>query len=363
MKLQSILCHAFQRRLFSLSLCTIALLTATASQAQTVRVLYYSGDVTVNRGTSSAKARLGEQLKKDDKVKIGASSSLQLSIDGKVLKYTKAMTLKISDAIARAGKGENSVVANSARTLAGASGAGRNARTSVAGATRASEKDKTGLAYIDSLEMEAVNTGSMRLNSKVESMTGISDPIGMLRKASEEMQSEALIILQPRSTAVSPGPIRFRWRRTPTIDACIVSVKNHLDQEIFRQETSDTTLLWNNPAVEPEAVYTWQLIEKANPSNAYSASFHRLSSTDSTILMSGLVSVMEELGTDNPALPLIMGTFYSDLGCYGEAAETFTQGALASEEHAGTYWELVCEQYLFNMFVPVEEAIKICEGE
>lgn len=331
--------------------------------AQTVRVLYYTGDVQVVRGGSTTKARLGEQLKQNDKVKIGSSSTLQLSIDGKVLKYSKAMTLKVSDAIARAGKGENSVVANTARTLAGASGAGRNARTSVAGATRASGKEEAGMAYVDSLEMEAVNTSSMRLNSELESMTGIGDPIGVLRKASDEMRSEALIILQPRSTAVSPGPVRFRWKKSAGVKTYVVTVKNYLGDEVFRSETSDTSLLWNEPGLEPEEIYTWRLSEKASPSNAYGASFHRLSQTDSAILMQGITGILEELGPENPAVPLILGTFYSDIGCYGEAAETFTAGALASEDHGGTLWEMACEQYLFNMFVPVEEGIKICEGK
>ena len=341
----------------------ITFAASAAGYAQTVRVLYYTGDVKVVRGGSTTKARLGEQLKQKDKVKIGSSSSLQLSIDGKVLKYSKAMTLKVSDAISRAGKGENSVVANTARTLAGASGAGRNARTSVAGATRASGEEKTGLAYIDSLEMEAVNTGSMRLNNELESMTGVGDPIGVLRKAADEMKSEALIILQPRSTAVSPGPVRFRWKKAAGVKTYVVTVKNYLGDEVFRSETSDTTLLWNEPGLEPEAIYTWRLNEKSSPSNAYGASFHRLSRSDSAILMQGIAGIIQELGPENPAVPLILGTFYSDIGCYGEAAETFTDGALASEDHAGTFWEMACEQYLFNMFVPVEEGIKICEGE
>ena len=345
-------------------LCSVALLVVAATgHAQTVRVLYYSGNVNVTSGSSSRKARLGEQLKRSDKVKIGKSSSLQLSVDGKVLKYSKAMTLKISDAISRAGKGENSVVANSARTLAGASGAGRNARTSVAGATRASGDDEKGMEYVDSMETEALNTGSMRLNSQVESISGVSDPVGLMRKAADQLRSEALIILQPRSTAISPGQVRFRWKRTPGVSGYTVSVKNYLGEEVFRNQTSDTTLVWNHPVLEPEAIYTWRLSETANSSNTYGASFHRLSPSDSAILMHGVAGILEELGTDNPALPLILGTFYSDMGCYGEAAQTFITGAIKSEEHRETYREMACEQYLFNMFVPVEEGIKICEGE
>lgn len=341
----------------------VFLLGVTVSRGQTVRILYYSGDVSVTSGGKTGDARLGQQLKKEDKVKIGSASSLQLSVNGKVLKYEKAMTLKISDAIARAGTGENSVVANSARTLAGASGAGRNARTSVAGATRASGKGKEGYVYLDSLQTDAVNTSTVRLNSEVETMTGIGDASGIIRKVADGMKREAIIILQPRSTAVSSGPVRFRWKKAPGVTTYALTVRNYLGDEIFTSETADTTILWNDPVLDPEAIYSWTLIDKENPKNNYGASFYRLSEMENSILQEGLNGVRAELGGDNPALPLILGTFYADNSCYGQAAELFTQGALAGDDHKETYWEMACEQYLYNMFIPVEEAFKICEGE
>lgn len=332
-------------------------------RAQTVRILYYNGNISVTSGGSTGAPRLGQQLKKEDKVKIGNASSLQLSVDGKVLKYDKAMTLKISDAISRAGTGENSVVANSARTLAGASGAGRSARTSVAGATRASGKGKEGYAYLDSIQTDAVNTGTMRLNSEVESITGLGDAGGLIRKAADGMKREAIILLQPRSTAVTSGPLRFRWKKSPGVGNYVLTVRNFLGDEIYRAETADTTLVWNDPVLDPEAIYSWSLADRDNPKNSYGASFHRLSEMENSILEEGLKGARAELGEGNPALPLILGTFYADNGCYGQAAEFFTRGALAGDEHRETYWEMACEQYLYNMFLPVEEAFRICEGE
>lgn len=348
---------------FGFACALLMLLGLATAGAQTVRVLYYSGDVKVTSGGATGDARLGQHLKKEDRVKIGSGGSIQLSVDGKVLKYASPMTLKISDAIARAGTGENSVVANSARTLAGASGAGRSSRTSVAGATRASEKGKEGYVYMDSLQTEAVNTGTMRLNSEVESITGIGDAAGLIRKVADGMKREALILLQPRSTAVSSGPVRFRWRKAPGVSTYVVSVRNYLGDEIFRSETADTTLVWNDPVLDPEAIYSWSLTDGNSPSNNYGASFYRLPETENSILQDGIAGVRAELGEDNPALPLILGTFYSDNGCYGQAAEMFTQGALAGDEHRDIYWEMACEQYLYNMFIPVEEAFRICEGE
>ncbi|MCB0713893.1 MAG: hypothetical protein KDD67_16325 [Ignavibacteriae bacterium] len=336
----------------------LTVLAMAMTQAQTVRVLYYSGSVTVS-GKGSAK--LGQQLKSSDNVKIGSSSSLQLSINGKVLKYSKPMSLKISDAITRAGTGENSVVANSARTLAGASGAGRSARTSVAGATRADGKKN--MAYFDSLKTESVNTGTMRLNSEVESMTGIGDASGLIEKVSDKMKSEAIILLQPRSTAVSGGSVRFRWMRTPGVSTYALSVQNFLGEEVYRTETTDTTFVWDTPSLNPEEIYTWRLSDKENSSNSFGASFHRLPTEKQTMVMAGQEAIQEELGSDNPALPMILGSFFADNECYGQAAEMFTTGVKAGDEHAETYKELVCEQYLYNMFVPVEEAYKICSNQ
>ena len=299
---------------------------------QTVRVLYYSGNVTVKSGGKSSKAKLGQQLKKNDRITIGSSSSIQLSINGKVLKYTKAMTLKVSSAIKRAGKGENSVVANSARTLAGASGAGRGSRTSVAGATRASGEDDKPL-YFDSLKTDALNTGTMRLNSEIESATGLDDAIGMISKAAREMKGEALILLQPRSTAVSSDPIRFRWMKTPDVTTYVISVKNYLGEEIYSAETTDTTHVWETPSIIPEEIYSWRLTNKENALNTFGASFYRLSDEKLTSLEKGIAGIKSELGEDNPALPMVLGTFYADNDCYGEAAEMFTKGVQLRDDH------------------------------
>ena len=349
---------------YTFRLCWICLMlmafAMSIASSQTVRVIYYSGNVTVS---GSGKVKLGQQLKSADKVTIGSSSSLQLSVNGKVLKYRKPETLKISDVVKRAGTGENSVVANSARTLAGASGAGRSARTSVAGGTRASGEEEDEPLYFDSVKTEALNTGTMRLNSEVESMTGLSDASGMIRKVSDMMQSEALILLQPRSTAVSGGPVRFRWMRTPGVRTYTLSVRNYLGDEIYSAEVSDTVHTWTSPTLKPEEIYTWRLSDAHNAKNTFGASFHQLPMNEQQAVASGRAAIMEELGEDNPATPMILGTFYSDHECYGEAAELYTAGVQARDEHEEIYKEMVCEQYLYNMFVPVEEGYKICSQQ
>ena len=340
----------------------LTVLAMAIAQGQTVRILYYNGNVTVS---GQGQAKLGQQLKSSDNVSIGSSSSLQLSVNGKVLKYTKPTTLKISDVIKRAGTGENSVVANSARTLAGASGAGRNARTSVAGASRADGGKKTPkeTQYFDSLETSGLNTGTMRLNSEVESITGIGDASGIIKQVADKMKSESLILLQPRSTAVSGGPITFRWLSTPGVRSYTLSVINYLGEEIHHADVTDTFYVWESPTLHPEEIYSWRLADGNDAGNSFGASFHILPLDKQEMMMSGRQAIVEELGADNPALPMILGSFYSDNECYGEAAELFTQGVAARDDHEETYREMVCEQYLYNMFVPVEEGYKICTSQ
>lgn len=346
------------RHALLLGLATVLFLAvAESASAQAVRVLYYSGSVTVGGDA----VRIGQQLKKTDKVKIGSGGSVQFSVNGKVLKYSSAATVNVADVIKRAGTGENSVVANSARTLAGASGAGRSSRTSVAGATRADGKKET--RFFDSLQTDALNTGSMRINGQLSGLTGIDDPFGLIGKAVATQATEPIIILQPRSTAVAGSDVLFRWRPSADITRYLVTVRNWLGEDIHSTETTDSSYLWKGPALVPNATYTWRVADAANPKNAYMATFNLLPVEEQAAFDEGLASLNEELGADNPALPLMLGTYYADNECYGQAAQAFTDGALSTPEHAGTFWELACEQYLYNMFMPVEEGYIICAGE
>ena len=355
-----------QRLRFLLVTCTsLLLLTALSSTelaAQTVRVAFFSGSVTVKSGTKSTKARLGQQVKKNDKVVVGRGATLQLSVNGKVLRYTKPATLKVSDVIKRAGSGENSVVANSVRTLAGASGAGRSSRTSMAGATRV-EGEGAETGYFDSIRTDAVNTSTMRINGELSEATGIDDALGLLTRAVDEMKRESIVILQPRSTGVTHDPLLFRWVGSADITTYVVTVMDHLGNEIYRAETKDTAHLWNEAAatLSREAIYTWRVADKDRPGNRWGATFHLISDENNKKMVEGKAALLEELGgTENPAHVMLLGSFYSDNDLYGQAAELFTTGAITQPEHAGTYRELACDQYLYNIFMPLEEAYRVC---
>ncbi len=338
--------------------------SSAPAAAQTVRVVFFSGSVTVKTGTRSAAPKLGQQLKSTDQVVVGSGGTVQLSVNGKVLRYAKPATVKVSDAIARAGTGENSVVANSVRTLAGASGAGRASRSSVAGATRAGEEGKQ-TGYFDSVRTDAANTGMMRVNGELSEMTGISDALGALESAAERMKREPVVILQPRSTAVTHDPILFRWKGSADITGYVITVQNYLGEEIYRTETTDTFHVWPAGAgLEREAIYTWKVADRDRPGTRWGANFHLISEEEQKEIEEGRQAIITELeGEDNPALPILLGSFYSEHDLFGQAAELFTRGALTQPEHAGTYWEMACDQYVYNVYMPLEEAWKICGGE
>lgn len=329
--------------------------------AKTVRVVFFSGSVTVKSGSKSTKPRLGQQLNSSDRIVIGSGGSVQLSVDGKVLRYTKAGTVKVSDVIKRAGSGQNSVVAGSVRTLAGASGAGRASRTSVAGATRADGGKETG--YFDSLRTDAVNTGSLRINNTVSEATGIDDVLGKVGQFVEDTRDETLVILQPRATAVTLEPVTFRWAKATSASRYVVTVEDHKGDILYTAETTDTVHVWTGGAdLAPGTVFSWRLADADNPKNRWGALFHTLTSDENERVLEGRELIEIELEEpSNPAMPLLLGSYYSDRGLYGQAAEQFTIGATTQPEHAGTFWELACDEYMYNMYMPVEQGYMICQ--
>lgn len=326
--------------------------TPAAAQNATVRILFFTGNVTVRSSQGQTKAAIGMQLAPRDEVTIAGGATLQLSINGKVIKYSQPAKVRVSDAIKRAGKGENQAVANTVRTLAAASGADRSGRTSKAGATRADDSSRL-VANGTKLVTKEISNAA---NDELADRTGIDDPLGKAKDVAKLITGEDdMIILEPRSTAVTAEPLRFRWLRSPTAGGYIVTVKNYLGEEIFRQETDDTTLVWNGAQLSPEVIYSWTLTDKKNSMHGTGAIFHRLSDSVAAAVKSGATAIARELGDDNPALPIVLGAFYADNGCYGEAARFFTSGALQSKQHFDELMRRACDQYQYQIYMRDEE--------
>lgn len=326
--------------------------TPAAAQNATVRILFFTGNVTVRSAQGQAKAAIGMQLAPRDEVTLAGGATLQLSINGKVIKYSQPAKVKISDAIKRAGKGENQAVANTVRTLAAATGADRSGRTSKAGATRADDSSQ----IIARGKKQVTKEISNAANDELAERTGIDDPLGKAKDVAKMIMGEDdMIILEPRSTAITAEPVRFRWLRSPTAGGYIVTVKNYLGEEIYRQETDDTTVVWNGAQLAPEVIYSWTLTDKKNSMHGTGAIFHRLSDSTDALVRNGVAAIKRELGEDNPALPIVLGAFYADNTCYGEAARHFTSGALQSKQHYDELMTRACDQYQYRIYMREEE--------
>jgi hypothetical protein len=316
-----------------------------------VRILFYTGNVTVQSGGASSRAQLGQALTSKDEVVIGSGASLQLSINGKVVKYNSPLKLRVADAIKRAGKGENMVVANTVRTLAAASGTGRSSRTSVAGATRADDSSH----LLEDTRQHVSTQATSTLNTEIANRTGIDDPGAILNRAKELVTGEDLVVLEPRSTAVPNGPVIFRWLRSPGTAGYVISVKNYVGDEVFRTKVQDTMFVWTGGSLTPEAIYNWTLEDEGNSLRNASASFHQLDAATDNDVKKGEKELRKEVGEKNPALPIVLAAFYSEKGLFGEAARYYTLAALLSPEHYDELMERASDEYRYSMYMSEPE--------
>jgi hypothetical protein len=328
---------------------------AASAQNATVRVLFFTGNVTVH----GAKAAIGMQLGARDEVAVPAGATLQLSINGKVIKYSQPAKIRVADAIKRAGSGENVAVANTVRTLAAATGADRSARTSKAGATRATDTSR----LLAQGKKQAATEMRNAANDELAARTGIDDPLGKAGEIAKRITGDDdMIILEPRATAVTSEPLRFRWLHSPSAGGYVVSVKNYLGEEIFRRETSDTTVTWDDAKLAPEVIYSWTLTDSKNSMHGSGALFHRVSDSLDATIRTGVAAITKELGGDNPALPVVLGGFYADNECYGESARLFTEGALNTRQHYDELMRRACDQYQYQMSMREEEVGMVYQG-
>ncbi|HVZ37994.1 MAG TPA: hypothetical protein VHI13_01860 [Candidatus Kapabacteria bacterium] len=324
--------------LYTLTL-LFALAVPAAAQNSTVRVLFYTGVVNVN---GSSKPSIGQQLGPKDELTVASGATLQLSVNGKVIKYSQPMTVRVADAVKRAGKGENAAVATTVRTLAAASSSNHD-HTSQAGATRV----EGGSEALDKAENSAKEDAREEADSRIREHTGLNGGLETAERLGSVFgnRNELLVILEPRSTAISNGAVRFRWLRTAGVERYVVSVKDYVGNELFHTETSDTTATWDGKDLIPEAIYSWSLSNAGDEQSRVEASFNRLSVAESAELSKASTSVQHELGDDNPALPLVLGALYADHGCHGEATRFYTSGAIATHEQSDEFMQRALEEY------------------
>ncbi len=349
----------YSRALLCIAVAVVAAASASA-QNTAIHILFYTGKVTVTSGKTSRKASIGLELAARDELRVGRGGSVQISVNGKVIQYSQAGKVRVADAIKRAGTGENTAVATTVGAIAATTGADREPRTDKEGTTRLEEVSQRGRQKKKKATREITATA----NRNVAERAGIEEPPGTAERiGTASVDQEDMIILEPRSTAVSSGPILFRWLRSTSAGNYIVAVKNYLGEEIFRRETSDTALIWESPGLTPEIIYTWTLTDANNAHHGTGAMFHRLADSADAMLRTGLEEIRRELGSTNPAMPLILGAFYADIGCYGQAARCYTEGARTSKQHYREFMHRACNEYLYEIYMPEEEVLAVYREE
>lgn len=322
------------------------------AQSTTVRVVFYTGTVTVKARSIA----IGQELSRSDVVAIGANATLQLSVNGKVLRYNKQTSLRIADAIRQAGNGENTAVANTVRTLAAASGAEAGRRTSQAGATRfdGDRAEATAAARVSLNDMR--NLANQELSKRL----GIDNALFRFEEEVKSLYGEDdMLILEPRACASTIGPILFRWLRSPTAGGYVVTVRDHLGDKVYEATTNDTSVVWNAPTLVPGVLYSWKLSDQRNSLHSVQAHFWQLDQSSNAAVTAGLAAIRLELGNDNPALPLVTGAFLQDNACYGEASRAYVTGAEETPERYKDFVDRALDVYAYDLGMSLHELMML----
>lgn len=321
-------------------------------QNSTVRVVFFTGQVS----TKGRSVSIGQELGRNDVVTVGSGATLQISVNGKVLRYNKATSVRVADAIRQAGSGENTAVANTVRTLAAASGAGSGGRASQAGATRlGGDRQETTERARTSLD-----AAHQLANDELSRRLGIDNALFKFESEVRNLYGEDdMLILEPRSSATRLGAIRFRWLRSPTAGGYVVTVRDHVGDKVFETTTNDTTAVWESPALTPGVLYSWKLSDQRNSLHSVQAYFWQLDPDVDRTVTTGMASIRKELGDDNPAVPMVMGAYLQDNGLFGEAAREYVTGAEATPERYKDFMDRALDIYAYDIGMSVHELLMV----
>src|SRR5688500_15535859 len=157
---------------------TVASATATpeAAKPAEVRVIYFSGDVTLLDTSGVRPISFGMLVDSMQAITVSRGGKVQLAVDGRVVDITRAGTVKRSEIIRRAKGDKNEELMAALRIIA-------------------AQGDFVASNAVSAARVQAAVVAAMAPSARVASAssTGIIVP------------------LEPRSTAVTRGPLRFRW--------------------------------------------------------------------------------------------------------------------------------------------------------
>lgn len=323
-------------RLASILLLFVALSATALAGDPVIQVLFYNGQVTLKNDGAEQSIRIGQELSIEDQILVGKGSSIQISINGKVATLGARRTpQRVGDALEKIGEQSNPGVARAIENLASA----------------------TRLLQIhhqeESIPLLASLDGGAGAPIDEEAEEGILTLPKTVRMA--RLRNSQAVILEPRATAVTRGPLRFSWLAAANVDTYLVRVRDRYNEEIFRYQTADTTFVWEGATLFAESEYTWELSSVDDTLTPVKASFRRLNDLAGMGVEGGESQIRLELGNNNPALPVILAAHFASRGCHADAARYYLDGARRNPEHAQMLIALAVDQYRSNMGVPESE--------
>ncbi|MBC8144462.1 MAG: hypothetical protein H7X80_02685, partial [bacterium] len=206
-----------------------------------VRIVYYSGDVALDDTITGKSVSFGMLIDADQQIVVGRGGSVQFAVDGKLADFNRAGRVKFSEIIRRATGETNEELMSALRAVAAQN-------TFMTGSS-------TSISRIQAAVVAAIDPSSRTGNA---SATGIVVP------------------LEPRSSAVTRGPLRFRWLSSADAAVYRIVVRNRYDEEVLRHETSDTSFTWESAVLMIGSEYSWTIARVDDSSRAITSTFHRL---------------------------------------------------------------------------------------
>lgn len=288
--------------------------SSAAVQEPEVRVVYFSGDVTLRGADGIRPISFGMLVDSTESIVVKRGGAVQIAVDGMLVDITRAGSVKRSEMIRRA-KGE------------------KNAELMTALRVIAEHGDFVASNVVSPARVQAAVVAAIAPSARVSTASST----GMI------------IPLEPRSTAVTRGPIRFRWLRSADSAMYRVIVRDRHGIEVLRNETSDTTFVWESAVLYIGSEYTWTIARVDDSTKTIASTFQRLDDLQGMRLEGGESRIRMALGSENPALPIVLGAHFAKFGCFADAARQFTTAALRTPEHFDRFLRLAREQYASNI--------------
>jgi hypothetical protein len=308
---------------------------AALADGPVIQVLFYNGPVTLKTDAGEQSIRIGQELSAEDQVLVAKGGSIQISINGKVVAFGARRTpQRVGDALAKVGDQSNAGVARSLETLASAAQMFQI------------QNDDESIPLLASLDGGTV----MPVSENSDGVLTLPKTVRMAR-----LRNAQPVILEPRATSVTRGPLRFSWLGAANVDTYLVRVLDRYNEEVFRYQTSDTTFVWEGANLFAESDYTWELSSIHDTLTPLKANFRRLNDLAGMAVEGGESQIRLELGNNNPALPVLLAAHFAGRGCYADAARYYLEGARRNPEHAPMLIALAVDQYRSSMGVSDSE--------